>query len=408
MSFSAYHDWFTSQPAPDLVYLTAPEKRDLAKDQQKQADKAYRVLREYTDYDTSDMLEWDVLELHRQTPITSLVALSEWDQIRAGRLRRHLGLPGTTEHVALHYRDKLLMKQVLRANGLPVTDFADVSNLLELVQFAETVGFPILIKPRLLAASQGLEVVGDMQELYAFGQSGFGTSVEAQKNLIAESLVDFQTEYHIDGIVIEGQLQFLWPSRYVGQTSDFETTALFGSVMLGPENPRTAVLCDLVSDVIKALPRLENSAFHAEVFETGDGGFLVNEIAARTGGFRINGQIEAGFGVWLNREWARMQAGLPAEISTGLDRTSKPDQLAGYVLLRPEIGVIIKMPETCPFEFIHDYRTDATVGQRIERGNASTSQLASAVVTGDTEDQVQDRLEQVHAWFYNTLKMENI
>lgn len=406
MSYSAYHEWFASQPTTDLVYLTAPGKRDLKPDRQAKADAAYKLIREYDDYDTSDMLEWDVLELHKSSPFTALVALSEWDQIRAGRLRRHLRLSGTTENVALHYRDKLLMKQVLRAKHIPVADFADVSNLLDLIHFVETVGFPILIKPRLLAASKGLEVINDMQELYAFARTGFGASVEAQRNLIAEAFVDFATEYHIDGIVIDGEVRFLWPSRYIGQTSEFQSTSLFGSVMLGADNPKAAVLCDLVADTIKALPSLENSTFHAEIFETHDGKFLLNEIAARTGGFRINDHIKAGFGFWLNREWARLQAGMPTDIKPTLNRKSTPAQLAGYVLLRPNAGVVRAIPQTCPFDFVYDYRTDATVGQRYDIGQSSISQLASAVVVGSSEEEVQAHLAQVHDWFYDALKME--
>lgn len=407
MSFSAYHEWFSSGGVDDLVYLSAPGRRDLPAADQKQADSAYREIREYADYDTSDMLEWDVLSLHKAEPVTAIVALSEWDQIRAGRLRGCLNLPGTSDKVALYYRDKYLMKQRLSENGVPVAEFAEVSNLLDLLNFVERVGFPILIKPRLLAASVGLEVLRDRTALFEFARQGFGRSVEAQRLLMAESFVDFDVEYHVDGIVVDGALRFLWPSRYVGQTSGFGSADLFGAVMLDAENPRRAELCDLVEKTIAALPGLENSTFHAEVFQTRSGQLLVNEIAARTGGFRINDLVKAGFGLWLNREWARLQAGLSHQIDPNLTRDSKPDRLAGYALFRPVSGVVAHIPQTCPFDFVFDYRTDASVGQIFGAGESSTHQMGSVVVTGDTEQEVEARLRQVHDWFYSTLKMEN-
>jgi hypothetical protein len=408
MSFSAYHEWFASGGSEELVYLSAPGRRDLPEQDQKIADRAYRQIREYEDYDTSDMLEWDVLKLHEAEPVTAIVALSEWDQIRAGRLRQYLDLEGTSEDVALHYRDKFLMKQRLQDRSVPTADFAAVSNALDLLQFARRAGYPLLIKPRLLAASVGIEILHSDEDVFAFARRGFGTSVEAQRFLIAERFVDFETEYHVDGIVVDGALRFVWPSRYVGQTSGFGSADLFGAVMLSARNPRRAELCDLIDATIKALPSLQNSTFHAEVFQTRDGALLVNEIAARTGGFRINDLIKAGFGLWLNREWARLQAGLPPEIAPDLTRERLPDRLSGYALFRPVTGRVAHIPQTCPFDFVFDYRTDAKVGARFGSGESSTHQMGSVVVTGSTETEVEDRLHQVHAWFYETLQMEDV
>jgi biotin carboxylase len=277
---------------------------------------------------------------------------------------------------------------------------------LELLTFAKEAKFPVLIKPRLLAASVGIEILRNEDEVFSFARQGFGASVEAQRLLIAESFVDFENEYHVDGIVVDGTLRFIWPSRYVGYTSGFGTAELFGAVMLDDENPKRAALCDLIEATINALPALENSTFHAEVFETRDGRLLVNEIAGRTGGFRINDHIKAGFGLWLNREWARLQAGLGHEIADELNRDRKPDQLAGYALFRPTAGRIVSIPEHCPFDFIYDYRTDALVGQSFEIGESSTHQMGSTVVIGKSEAEVEARLLQVHSWFYSTLKME--
>lgn len=402
MSYSAYHEWFDLPEERPLVYFSAPGRRDLPPKAQAAADRRYAEIREYQDYDTSDQLECDVLDLHAASPVRAIVAMSEWDQIRAGRLRERLGLPGTTEAVARAYRDKLEMKRRLSAAGVAVADFAPADNATDLVGFIDRVGYPVLVKPRLMAASQGLTVLREDADLRQFVRQGFGLSMEAQRLQLVEKMVRIRAEYHVDGIVVDGALRFVWPSRYVGTISDFESDALFGSVMLHPDNPRRAELCDLIAKTIAALPRLSTSTFHAEVFETEDGQLLLNEIAARTGGFRINDHIKAAFGLWLNREWARLQAGLPA----GIAPPEKPRHLAGSLMLRPRPGTILSIPERCPMTWVFDYRTDARPGDRFGAGTASSSQLASAVITGATEEEVEARLHELYDWFHATLRID--
>ncbi|MCW7762561.1 ATP-grasp domain-containing protein [Photorhabdus luminescens] len=401
MSYSAYHNWFENYFNNDLYYFTAPGRRDLIPALQEQADKHYVEIREYKDYDNSDALERDVLELHKKVGIRAIVAMSEWDQIRAGRLRELMGIRGTNEATALAYRDKLLMKNILHKAGIKVTSYQAVSNILELIGFIKVVGYPVVIKPRLLAAAVGLTVLRNEKELYAFARTGFGKTMESQKLIIAEKLVNFRYEYHVDGILQDGSLKLIWPSRYLGSVSSFGDESMFGAVTLAPEDPVRFKLQDLVRNCLSVLPELTDSTFHAEIFETTDGQLVVNEIAARTGGYRINDQIKASFGVWLNREWARMMAGF----SEKLVNNFLLSQLSGYVMLRPKPGRLIFIPELCPLIGTYDYRVAALVGDKFESGKSSADHIASAVVTGDNYEQVVERLEKLHQWFYENLEL---
>ncbi|MCG9692031.1 ATP-grasp domain-containing protein [Vibrio sp. Isolate22] len=405
MSYSAYHEWL---PERSLHYYTAPGRRDLAPAQQALADAHYASIKEFEDYDTSDALELAVLKQHEQQAFTAIVAMSEWDQIRAGRLRARLGLAGTTEQQALYYRDKWLMKQTLSEQGVPVTPFSAISNVIEVLRFVEQVGYPIVVKPRLLAASMGLTVLQDEQQLREFAQSGFGPSMEAQKHLLAEQWVDFDTEYHVDGLIENGELKVIWPSRYIGDVSVYDDgESLFGGVLLSPDDPIRKPLQALIEQTLSALPPLSTTTFHAEVFRTRDGQLLVNEIAARTGGFRINDLLKASFGVWLNREWAKAMAGGSGDFPIGHNLTRHPERLSGYLMLRPKQGTIVAIPQTCPLDDIYDYRTAASVGDHFNATDSSGEHVASVVVTGDDSHAVMARLQAVHQWFYSNLVVEN-
>ncbi|MDR5859271.1 ATP-grasp domain-containing protein [Halomonas eurihalina] len=404
MSYSAYHEWFDLPPETPLIYFSSPGRRDLSGPEQVAADCHYAKIREYADYDTSDQLECDVLDLHAHSPVRAIVAMSEWDQVRAGRLRRLLGLSGTEETTATAYRDKLIMKEYLSRERVPVTEFCTADNMTNLVEFIERVGYPVIVKPRLMAGSVGLNVLSNFDDLSRFAQGGFGPAMETQHLQMVEKLVNVRTEYHIDGIIVDGSLRFIWPSRYVGAVSDFASDSLFGAIMLSPDHPQRKPLCALVERTIQALPDLTTSTFHAEVFETEDGQLLLNEIGCRTGGFRVNDLIKAGFGLWLNREWARLQAGLVAHVAP----PELPKQLAGYLLLRPRQGIVREIPSHCPMPWIFDYRTDARPGDCFAGNVSSTSQLASVVVTGQSESDVEQRLQEVYEWFYAALRLEPI
>ncbi|ASI88692.1 ATP-grasp domain-containing protein [Vibrio mediterranei] len=408
MSFSAYHEWLAHLPDHSLHYYTAPGKRDLPPDQQVLADTQYASIREFNNYDTSDELELAVLKQHYQEPFTGIVAMSEWDQIRAGRLRDRLGLGGTTEQQALYYRDKLLMKQTLKDHGVPVTPFCSVNNVIDLLRFVEQVGYPIVVKPRLLAASMGLSVLRSEQQLREFAHSGFGTSMETQKHLLAEQWVDFDTEYHIDGLIENNQIKLNWPSQYIGDVSVSDGgKGLFGGLLLSPDDPMRKPLQALIQNTLSALPQVSNTTFHAEVFRTRDGRLLVNEIAARTGGFRINDLIKASFGVWLNREWTKAMTGGIGEFPLGQNVQRHPERMSGYLMLRPKRGIIASIPETCPLDDVYDYRIAASVGDHFDTTGNPGEHVASVVVTGEDCESVMQRLQEVHQWFYSNLVVKN-
>ncbi|MFT2112688.1 ATP-grasp domain-containing protein [Marinomonas sp. 2405UD68-3] len=408
MSYSAYHEWLAYLSDRSLHYYTAPGKRNLVPDQQEFADAQYASIKEFENYDISDELELAVLEQHHQKAFTAIVAMSEWDQIRAGRLRERMGLDGTTEEQALYYRDKWLMKQTLSKHGISVTPFHAVSNVIDLLRFVEQVGYPIVVKPRLLASSMGLMVLRDKQQLHEFAQSGFGLSMEAQKYLLAEQWVDFETEYHVDGLIENGELKVIWPSSYIGDVSVYDNgESLFGGLLLAPEDPMREPLQTLIKKTLTTLPQLSNTTFHAEVFRTRDGRLLVNEIAARTGGFRINDLIKASFGVWLNREWAKAMAGGTGEFPIKHNADRSPERLSGYLMLRPKQGTIVAIPEHCPLAGVYDYRIAASIGDHFDATNSSGEHVASVVVTGNDSESVMQRLQEVHQWFYSNLIVKN-
>lgn len=395
MSFSPYHMWL--QDADQQLHLySAKGKRDLPHEEQSKADKYYATIKEYDDYDTTEAIDSDVEALRRKQSISAIIAMSEWDVIRAARLRAKLGLRGQSEESAIAFRDKFIMKQLLREAGVRVADFALINSKADLLNFKRRVEAPVVVKPRRSAGSRGVAVLYRERDCIDF---------PVTDDLVAEEAVDYVNEYHVDGILVEGDIRLIWPSVYVGKPTEFSNNRLFGGVMLDPTNPLRCRLQEFATRALNALPRPATTTFHAEIFEKNDGELILNEIASRTGGLRVNDIIKPTFGYWLNREWSRSMAGLPIhEQASNIPKI--PSGLAGYVMLRPLSGRLRSLPDQCSMSFIYDYRVSGRIGETYRLAQSSGETIATAVVTGQSENEVLSRMSLVHEWFYKELKVE--
>ncbi len=65
----------------------------------------------------------------------------------AAVLRERCGVPGLTLRTATLCRDKVAMKEFLRANQIPCAQSAAVSSAAEALAFAERCGYPVIVKP---------------------------------------------------------------------------------------------------------------------------------------------------------------------------------------------------------------------------------------------------------------------
>jgi biotin carboxylase len=88
----------------------------------------------FRDYDHNACVERRALEMSRREPVRAVVAISEWDMVRAGMLRDRLGLPGQSGESAGAFRDKVLMKEHVQRAGIPVPEFRRIRTSMFTVQ----------------------------------------------------------------------------------------------------------------------------------------------------------------------------------------------------------------------------------------------------------------------------------
>ncbi|MFI6015460.1 hypothetical protein ACIBAG_42995 [Streptomyces sp. NPDC051243] len=348
----------------------------------------------FDDFHFNPLVESRAVALHRKMAFDRVIALSEFDLVRAARLRELFAVPGQDVASATAFRDKLEMKRILERAGVPLAPYAPVANLADLLGFIDQQGFPVVVKPRWGGGSIDVHVLHNHQDVDSLlaAHRALGTDDGAQ--LLAEKYIEHEL-IHIDGLVVAGETLLMWPSTH-GRTTclDFKEGGALQSSLLDPADPLLTPVRDLTRQALAALPTPDTCMFHAEVFLDADRRLVFNEIASRMGGGLIEGVLRLGFGITLPEVYVGALSGrtpprIPAE----------PVQIAGWSLFPPRAGTLVEIPDTCPVPGISVYSRHAEPGTVLEAAQLSVSKIGSVLATGHARDEVETALTEALAWF---------
>ena len=87
--------------------------------------------------------------------------------LSVAKIAQAFGLPGLSIESAMWVSDKLLMKQRLQEMGIPVPRFFSVESASALVQVAEDLGYPFIVKPVDSRGARGVQYLEDESQLAA-------------------------------------------------------------------------------------------------------------------------------------------------------------------------------------------------------------------------------------------------
>jgi biotin carboxylase len=209
-----------------------------------------------------------------------------WDEARVlqvAKVTKELGLPGGDPDAAMRCRDKLLTRQALGEAGVAQPQWALAADLTEALAAAERIGYPVVLKPRALAASLGVVRVDNPEELsdqYAFAHDTTIPGAWQYDELLVEECLT-GPEISLDSAVYQGQVMPLFVARKeIGYPPYFEEVGH----MVDASDPLLAdpEMVKLVQDTHTALS-LSDGFTHTEVKLTPTGPKIV-EVNARLGG----------------------------------------------------------------------------------------------------------------------------
>jgi hypothetical protein len=242
------------------------------------------------------------------------------------KVREAAGIPGTSVRTAFLCRDKPAMKEVLREGGIPCAQSTAASNAAEVQEFAERVGYPLILKPRDGAGASGATRVDSAQEL-ATALAQFGNS----RSIAVEEFIEGHEGFY-DTLALEGQVVHDFVSHYYPNVLEAMRTRWISPQFIATNRidsaPAYQDLKTLGAKVIQLLG-IETSATHMEWFY-GPKGLKFSEIGCRPPGVRAWDLYNVGNDMDLYREWAMLVcAGRPSQ---------QPSRRysAGIIALRPD------------------------------------------------------------------------
>lgn len=247
-------------------------------------------------------------------PIDRLAGALEQLQVPMARARDELDIDGMRNAVAQAFRDKDLMKAVLRAHGVPVAKSSLAESPEDVRAFVRSVGFPIIVKPQAGLGARATYRVTSSLDLDALSRDGVVPS--ASRPLQVEEFVQAR-EHTCETVTVRGVPVWRSGTRYLPTPLEvLENPWIQYCVLLPREDEETvwtsfhatntAALTALLGDA--ATTAAGTALTHMEWFLREDGSSLVNEVGARPPGVGIMPLMSIAHETDFFRDWAALMA----------------------------------------------------------------------------------------------------
>lgn len=241
----------------------------------------------------ADITDCDaVLTVARENKIDgAIICCSDTGLHAVGRCNDVLRLSGITERSSIVSSNKNLMKEALINNNVRTARYYKISNLTELNQAVEQIGYPIIIKATDLQGSRGINIVKQSLEL----EDAFNNVMSQTKVgycIVEQFLIG--REYGAQAFVYNDEVLFVLP--HGDETILCKTAVPVGHYMpyeLSDSLKRDTEL--QVKNAIKAL-RLNNCAINVDLIEV-DGKAYIIELTGRVGANCLPELVSNYFGI---------------------------------------------------------------------------------------------------------------
>lgn len=252
-----------------------------------------------------DDLREGAQQWHREIGFDAVMTTDEASVIATASIAEALNLPGLGLKAAQNSRNKWFMRLAHQAGGAPHPNFARCDTLEEALAAAETIGYPVILKPTLGALAQHVYKISGPSEM----ESRFAAAMEGSKSysfsrfeaesedigpctLLVESFLD-GSEHAVEAVIDGETLQLGAIADRLSLDSETFDADLYKMPTVLSQGQ-----IDLVHEAIRlgAISQgIRLGVLHAEVrFHQGHPYIL--EIAARPGGGSIQYTSEASYG----------------------------------------------------------------------------------------------------------------
>jgi biotin carboxylase len=242
-------------------------------------------------------------------PIDRLVGLDEFDVITAALAREHLQIDGMKSSYLRRFRDKLTMRNMASAAGIPCPQYIGAFNAERINQFLHDVPAPWIVKPRHEVSAFGIrkcETEGEVWDVLT-DLDNRNSWRDHPSQFLIERFIEGRV-FHVDSVVEKGKVLACGVSQY--GTTPFNVSHYGGvftsSTMSYRSNERKQL--ETLNRALLMAFEYERGVSHAEFLQSAETGeFYLLEVACRVGGAYIANVLEhaCNFNLW--REWAKLE-----------------------------------------------------------------------------------------------------
>ena len=259
---------------------------------------------------TKDPLDVDALtravrELGRDFggEVHALVGVLEQLQEPLAEVREKLGIRGMDTREARNFRDKSVMKDVLRGAGLPCARHALATSAQEALAFAEGC-LPLVVKPPDGAGARNTVRVEKLEDLASYVRT---LPPSEKAPLLLEEFIRGK-EHSFDSISVGGRHVFHSISRYTPTPLEVMENPWIQWCVVLPRH----VEGDEYDDIYRAGPAaldalgMVTGLTHMEWFRREDGSIAISEVAARPPGAQFTTLLSLAHDLDFYSAWARL------------------------------------------------------------------------------------------------------
>jgi formate-dependent phosphoribosylglycinamide formyltransferase (GAR transformylase) len=240
----------------------------------------------------------------RNGPPHRVLGILENIQEQLAEVRARLGVEGMDPPTAQRFRDKGIMKDALRAGGIPCARYTRVHSEADAREFIQHVGFPVVFKPPAGAGCRATYRVRDEQGL---SNALAEMRPSPQREVLAEEFLT-GSEFSFETLTLGGDIRFSSIGRYLPTPLEVMETPWLQWVVHLPRDisgPEFAPVREIAPQVNATLG-LDTAMTHMEWFRRPDGSVAIGEIAARPPGARIVDMMSWAHDRDLYEDWARL------------------------------------------------------------------------------------------------------
>ncbi len=239
------------------------------------------------DFRQPDTAVQTILDFAQTTPLAAIMPVDDSGVLIAARASQALGLPHNQPEAAMAARDKLVMRQLLQAGGVPTPPFhgfaldEEMETVTAVVR--SPIGFPCVVKPRTLNGSRGVIRANDTAEL--------ATAVRRVQHLLSSIGADgFLVERYLPGVEValeavldHGRLQ---PLALFDKPDPLEGPYFEETIYVTPSRLPVAVQAEIIEMAARGARAigLQTGSVHAELRVNEAGAWIVEVNGRSIGG----------------------------------------------------------------------------------------------------------------------------